>query len=301
MNYEKVGTLIAELRKEKGLTQQELADKLNITDRAVSKWERGLGCPDISLLEKLSNILEISILELLKGRRLDKDEIIGNKEVLETMKFSKETYKNKLVKYINKIVIVLIFIITGLLIFYNVSSIYYFNKTYINQSFDDYDVSNFNLYQKEVNIIRNNQGNYSDEDYKKIIEYLDYSEKHFNIEKAKKFLQEKSYSYNDLKDFYMLLNNNIDLKNYHYSDTAIYRIVYKYNSNIVDNIIKYYNYDVSIINTLSDFSLELEKPYLNGEIISESAPEQLKSIINLNMYKENILLKDIIKVGEISE
>lgn len=301
MNYEKVGTLIAELRKEKGLTQQELADKLNITDRAVSKWERGLGCPDISLLEKLSNILEISILELLKGRRLDKDEIIGNKEVLETMKFSKETYKNKLIKYINKIVIVLIFIVTGLLIFYNVSSIYYFNKTYINQSFDDYDVSNFNLYQKEVNIIRNNQGNYSDEDYKKIIEYLDYSEKHFNIENAKKFLQEKSYSYNDLKDFYMLLNGNIDLKNYHYSDTAIYRIVYKYNSNIVDNIIKYYNYDVSIINTLSDFSSELEKPYLNGEIISESAPEQLKSIINLNMYKENILLKDIIKVGEISE
>ncbi len=57
MDYQKTGNLIAGLRKEKNMTQKELADKLGITDRAVSKLERGLGCPDISLLDDLSRIL----------------------------------------------------------------------------------------------------------------------------------------------------------------------------------------------------------------------------------------------------
>ena len=70
MNCDKIGKFIATSRKKKGLTQIELADKLNITDRAVSKWERGKGCPDISLLEDLSKILDVSIIELLKGEKI---------------------------------------------------------------------------------------------------------------------------------------------------------------------------------------------------------------------------------------
>ena len=50
MNYDKIGKFITTLRKSKGLTQKDLANHLNITDRAVSKWERGKGCPDVSLL-----------------------------------------------------------------------------------------------------------------------------------------------------------------------------------------------------------------------------------------------------------
>ena len=72
MNCDKIGKFIATSRKKKGLTQIELADKLNITDRAVSKWERGKGCPDISLLEDLSKILDVSIIELLKGETMKK-------------------------------------------------------------------------------------------------------------------------------------------------------------------------------------------------------------------------------------
>ena len=52
MDQEKVGGIIKTLRKDKGMTQLELALCLNVTDRAVSKWERGLGCPDISLLTR---------------------------------------------------------------------------------------------------------------------------------------------------------------------------------------------------------------------------------------------------------
>ena len=58
MNQEKIGKFIAERRKSKKLTQEQLAEKLGISDRAVSKWERGLNLPDASLMLELSKILE---------------------------------------------------------------------------------------------------------------------------------------------------------------------------------------------------------------------------------------------------
>lgn len=69
MDCKKTGRLIFSLRKEKKMTQKELAEKLNITDRAVSKWERGLGAPDVSLLRPLSEVLEVSINEILTGEK----------------------------------------------------------------------------------------------------------------------------------------------------------------------------------------------------------------------------------------
>lgn len=60
--------LIAERRKEKGMTQKQLADKLGVTDKAVSKWERGNGQPDINYLEPLAEALEVTVSELLKGK-----------------------------------------------------------------------------------------------------------------------------------------------------------------------------------------------------------------------------------------
>jgi transcriptional regulator with XRE-family HTH domain len=67
MNNEKMGQFISQLRKSKQMTQKDLAAKLNITDKAVSKWERGLSCPDISLLPSLADILDVTVNELLNG------------------------------------------------------------------------------------------------------------------------------------------------------------------------------------------------------------------------------------------
>lgn len=67
MDCMKVGALILKLRKGKGMTQKELADRLNISDKAVSKWERGLGCPDVSLLPELSEILGVNLKKILLG------------------------------------------------------------------------------------------------------------------------------------------------------------------------------------------------------------------------------------------
>ena len=67
MNYEKVGSVIYQLRKEAAMTQQELADKLFISNKAISKWERGQGCPDVSLLGSLSEVFGVNIEKILAG------------------------------------------------------------------------------------------------------------------------------------------------------------------------------------------------------------------------------------------
>ena len=59
MDSKKIGQFIAKLRKEKGLTQKQLGNKLYVTDKAISKWERGLNLPDIILLQKISNEFDI--------------------------------------------------------------------------------------------------------------------------------------------------------------------------------------------------------------------------------------------------
>ncbi len=71
MDNKKMAQFISQLRKEKNLTQRQLAGQLNVTDKAVSKWERGLSCPDISLLPALSNILGVTTGELLNGAKAE--------------------------------------------------------------------------------------------------------------------------------------------------------------------------------------------------------------------------------------
>ena len=66
-----IGETIASLRKEKGMTQNELAEKMNVTDKAVSKWERDLSCPDINTISKLADVLNVSVEELLKAKKQD--------------------------------------------------------------------------------------------------------------------------------------------------------------------------------------------------------------------------------------
>ncbi|HQL35819.1 MAG TPA: helix-turn-helix domain-containing protein [Bacillota bacterium] len=67
MDCSKVGKLILGLRKEKDMTQKQLADAMNISDKTISKWERGLGCPDVSLLRGLSEVLNVDIEKILLG------------------------------------------------------------------------------------------------------------------------------------------------------------------------------------------------------------------------------------------
>ena len=112
MNQEHIGKFIAECRKRKKITQSELAEKLGVTDRSVSKWENGKNMPDLSLFKPLCNILDITINELLSGEKLSKDEY---QEKFEENIVNTINYSTKKISKYNK-VISLFLIIFGLFI-----------------------------------------------------------------------------------------------------------------------------------------------------------------------------------------
>lgn len=82
MDQVKIGKFIAQRRKEKNMTQAELAEKLNITDRAVSKWENGKGMPDSSIMLDLCSVIDISVNELLSGEMIEMKEYNNKSEEL---------------------------------------------------------------------------------------------------------------------------------------------------------------------------------------------------------------------------
>lgn len=95
MDQIKIGKFVAECRKKNNLTQLQLAEKLNITDRAISKWENGKAMPDSSIMLELCNELKISVNELLSGELIEMKDYnqIAEKNLLEMAK--KEEVQNK--------------------------------------------------------------------------------------------------------------------------------------------------------------------------------------------------------------
>lgn len=300
MNTEKIGNFIKEKRKEKNLTQKELAIKLNITDRAVSKWERGLGCPDVSLLENLSKILDVSIVEILNGEDLKEE--IKNKHIINSINYSKESYKLKIKSNLNVILTSIIFFVSSLLIVFNINNYYKLNKKY---KIDDYSVINKDKYDKYYNIIINNQGKYTNEEYKKIINYVKDSkeriDKLYNDYYDKKYYTMKDYYkfkgkyYNDIFMYHKIRQNN----------NSLYYILLKYNNNekIFSNMIKYeklfdinYNTFNSILKQIDDsYKYDISnKPF---DIIQS----RIISYINWYCINEEGLFKDIIEVGGLNE
>ena len=91
MDAKKVGEHIAVLRKEKGLTQLELALQLHVTDKAVSRWERGVGLPDIQTIEPLAQALGVEVLEIIRGEELPQQH--QGAAVDETLAFVRESEK----------------------------------------------------------------------------------------------------------------------------------------------------------------------------------------------------------------
>ena len=87
MNQKKIGSFLKELRKEKGITQEEFAENLNVSGRTVSRWETGVNMPDISLLVDIAEFFNVSIPEIINGER--KSEIM-EKEVKEVAEDAKE-------------------------------------------------------------------------------------------------------------------------------------------------------------------------------------------------------------------
>lgn len=223
MNQEKIGKFIAECRKKQNLTQKELAEKLNITDRAVSKWERGINLPDISLLYELSDILKINVTELLDGKRSEKKKIDSD-DILNTLKYTEIKTMEKHKNNINLIMFSFIIFISLMLIIFNLKIIYYFNSRYnYNMQYiyiDENDAPSISNIEKKIDLIRKEQGIYNDDDYKIILNGLEQMCTNTNFKKESKILSRKYFEFDEIYDLY----NEKDMLSY----DSIYNILKKY-------------------------------------------------------------------------
>jgi len=117
MNQIDTGKFIAGCRKEKGLTQAQLAEKLNITDRAVSKWETGKCMPDSSIMLELCNILDVTVNELLSGERIEMnhyEEKVNENLIALKRKEENNMNKNAIISTIYTITMVVAVLVCGI-------------------------------------------------------------------------------------------------------------------------------------------------------------------------------------------
>ena len=156
MDQNKSGKFIAKLRKGKNMTQEQLAEKMGVSINAVSKWERGLSFPDVSLYKKLCKELDINIEELINGEK-DKSEEAKEKAIISTIKETNKIKKDS-IKMMAILAILFVFIVLGI--------VYYNNNLKVNLVNDsDY------LYDKVIDFIRE----------KEFKENPDSKEKDFNV------------------------------------------------------------------------------------------------------------------------
>lgn len=109
MNNKTTGTFISARRKELNLNQKQLADKLGVTDKAVSKWETGRSAPDISLLEPLAKELGVSVVEILQGEKVEEENFsaVSDKVVVKTMKKDKQKLRRSVTIAVSTVIMVI--------------------------------------------------------------------------------------------------------------------------------------------------------------------------------------------------
>lgn len=98
MDAHKFGAFVAKCRKERNLTQADLAAKIQVTDKAVSRWERGIGFPDINTIEPLASALEVSVLELMKSEKMTANQVTreeATEVITDTLNVAKIQHKQE--------------------------------------------------------------------------------------------------------------------------------------------------------------------------------------------------------------
>ena len=117
MDAKKLGEFIAGCRKEKNMTQAELAVKINVTDKAVSRWERGIGFPDINTIEPLADSLGVSILELMKAEKITANQVTNEEAaeaITDTLHVAKEQQRKErrnIFSILGSLLVLLVFIL----------------------------------------------------------------------------------------------------------------------------------------------------------------------------------------------
>ena len=152
MDPKKTGIIISDARKKLKMTQKNLADKLYVSDKAVSKWERGLCFPDISVLIPLTEILNISLYDLLRGEKVNKKEV--EETIKNTINYSNSEIKRKKKKYIT-----ISSIIISIIVLTSIISLIFINKNKDISAIVDRDtIHTINYYSDYKTTLDNNDG-----------------------------------------------------------------------------------------------------------------------------------------------
>ena len=151
MDPKKTGMIILEARKRLKMTQKDLADKLYVSDKAVSKWERGLCFPDISVLIPLTEILNISLYDLLRGEKVNKKEV--EETLKNTINYSNSEINRKKKKYIT-ISLIIIFIIALI----SIMSVVFMSDNEIGAIVDRDTIHTINYYSEYKTTLDNTNG-----------------------------------------------------------------------------------------------------------------------------------------------
>lgn len=298
MDNEKIGKFIRELRKEAGLTQKELADKLGVTDRAISKWERGLGCPDVSLLEDVAKALGVSILELLKGEHLEVEKFKDN-DLVELVVLSKKMTINKFKNYFNLFTIIVVIILGTLIVLQNFKNMYFVLKKYDMEIYYVDNTSAMEELDDKYELILSTQGKYSDEDYKTISSYIKIMRKRLAEQNNKNYLEKENYNYFKVLSFYLEHQNFYTLE---IDNMDLYEIILEYDTNVSENMISYKQRHDNLNRELSNILFFLEQPYFNYEILEfHGYFPNIYGIVEDIYENELMLCRDIIKVGGLYE
>lgn len=174
MDLQKVGAFIAKLRKEKGMTQEKLGDKLGVSSKTVSKWERGVNAPDIALLTQLSDILGIGVNELLNGEYKTKENEKRIDNPVQKIQFYTKKTKLKYLKIAIYLTVIICLIFTGIFFINNYNKFQMYSITSKNDNFfvDGYVVYNQsrNIFLiKNIDIKDHNIGTDAEDKVKQII------------------------------------------------------------------------------------------------------------------------------------
>ena len=309
MNYDNIGKFIKEKRKNANLTQKELASRVGVTDKAISKWETGRGIPDISILDILAKELNCSIIEILKGEDISNDDIkksdIDN-YIKEGINYGKDKYKN----FINKIISFLIIFVVLLVFGLNVINIYNQHKKYYpsNNGPDIIHEGQLDVIKGDVEDIkilisklRNNRGNYNEAEYERITSILNNLDETLNNDLFLKYNGEGL----TLNEIYL---NEYDLQ---YKSSIFGLASTIYNKGEKDN--NYLNLvyslafkdmaDYYVDEYSSMYKYELYNPFILRIYMQNRSDIIVSNVYNRISYTRMIkfLLNEVIEVGDINE
>lgn len=296
MNQKKIGKFIYKLRKDKKMTQQELANKLYVTDRAVSHWENGRSIPDITLFKPLCEIFDITVNELISGEKLPHNKLISQSEeniinALEDNKKNKRNSKNIIITLTIGILILLTLFLIG-----------------INQKYPKIDIFNFMVQQLDGEALYKLEEKLKYKD-RNIYYYglnsallCDKNEKCYSINDA---IEHNQITLNDLQDYLDIQvkydNFKVDImydsgtKIYHKENMQIMycntldgnKDVYIGNDKMVSNLRGEYcghqrNKDESYIRTYKVLSSNIDKDNNEFNIVKLEQNNGVKGVVSVN-------------------